>query len=327
MKQCPICDSNSGLEVITKEEEFKIKAEIIKVEINLYHCNVCGESFSSDDFDDPFKLAYREYRKRKGMVQPEEIVTFRQKYDLTQKELSDLLGFGGVTLSRYENGSLQDVTHDRILRLVMDPTNLLHLLDTKSSIILDKKKKALRSRLLEELSIAQLCFELLTPDKPSEFNGFKEMRLDKIAEVIKMLCYNRDVYKTKLLKLLFYADFLHFKEVEQSITGLKYARLPMGPVPHEYNLVLETIVRSDPSIHMEPVEFEKYSGELVKVDSPPNTGNFTDTELKILKTVNKKFSYYSSKDISLETHTESAYKETKHANLISYRYAKEINLD
>jgi len=37
--------------------------------------------------------------------------------------------------------------------------------------------------------------------------------------------------KTKLLKLLYYLDFWHFKETGKSVTGLYYSTWEMGPVP------------------------------------------------------------------------------------------------
>jgi len=43
------------------------------------------------------------------MLSPYEIRELRKRYGLTQKELSLLLGWGSVTMSRYENGALQDV--------------------------------------------------------------------------------------------------------------------------------------------------------------------------------------------------------------------------
>jgi len=36
---------------------------------------------------------------------------------------------------------------------------------------------------------------------------------------------------TKLFKLLYYLDFLHFRETGRSVTGLDYSALPYGPVP------------------------------------------------------------------------------------------------
>ena len=75
------------------------------------------------------------------MVQPIQIRNLRKIYNLTQKELSDLLGFGDVTLSRYENGALQDETHDTLLRLALDPKNLISLIKERSQAFYQKKNK------------------------------------------------------------------------------------------------------------------------------------------------------------------------------------------
>jgi len=42
--------------------------------------------------------------------------------------------------------------------------------------------------------------------------------------------------KTKLLKLLYFLDFRHFKQTGKSVTGLDYYAWDMGPVPKDlYN--------------------------------------------------------------------------------------------
>ena len=48
------------------------------------------------------------------------------------------------------------------------------------------------------------------------------------------------IMKTKLLKELFYIDFLYYKKSCISITGLEYAKLPYGPVPEDFDLLLES---------------------------------------------------------------------------------------
>jgi len=40
-----------------------------------------------------------------------------RRYPITQEELGVLLGWGGATLSRYENGALQDEVHEKMLRM------------------------------------------------------------------------------------------------------------------------------------------------------------------------------------------------------------------
>jgi uncharacterized phage-associated protein len=41
----------------------------------------------------------------------------------------------------------------------------------------------------------------------------------------------QNVFKMKMFKLLFYLDFMHFKETGRAVTNLSYFAWPMGPVP------------------------------------------------------------------------------------------------
>lgn len=324
---CPVCDSPSGIETLNKVEEFTIKGEKINVPIKLFHCTECDSSFASGELGDPFKEAYKAYRNLKKMIHPEEIINFRKKYDLTQKELSNLLGFGEVSLSRYENGSLQDETHDTLLKLVMDPTNLLELIETKVTAINEKKRVFLISKLENELSTAKFLLDFFAPDHPNEYNGYKVLDLTKVGEAIKSFCYNRQVFKTKLLKLLFYSDFLNFKVAGNSITGLKYAHLPLGPVPHEYEFILGALKNIDTTIEYELVEFPKFSGEIVKVNCPPNITVFSKKEIEIINFVNEKFQDLTATQLSKQSHDEHAYTQTSKGEIISYNYAKQLHLD
>ena len=53
-----------------------------------------------------------------------------------------------------------------------------------------------------------------------------------------------------MMKMLWYADFLSFKEFGHSITGLAYQALPMGAVPVAHNHIVELS-----GINREEVEF------------------------------------------------------------------------
>ncbi|MCH7922242.1 MAG: type II toxin-antitoxin system MqsA family antitoxin [Nitrospinae bacterium] len=149
---CLKCGKESMFIVERPVEVFNVRGEPIEVEVEYYKCLVCGDKFEDSESDyDPFNEAYREYRRRHGMVQPEKIKSFRERYGLTQRELSKLLGWGGATLSRYENGSLQDEAHETALRLAMEPSNLLRLITDKPGAVEEGK----RSRLIKELGEAK----------------------------------------------------------------------------------------------------------------------------------------------------------------------------
>jgi putative zinc finger/helix-turn-helix YgiT family protein len=133
---CPNCEKEIELQFIEKVEEINIRGEIIPIKMEYYHCEKCGADFEIPRANyDPLDTAYREYRRRKGMVQPEEIKRFRKELSLSQKELSEILGIGMTTLNLYENGALQSRSQDHEIRLCMESTNLLKLLKKKPELL------------------------------------------------------------------------------------------------------------------------------------------------------------------------------------------------
>jgi DNA-binding transcriptional regulator YiaG len=49
-----------------------------------------------------------------------EIISLREKYGVSQKDLSEILDWGKATITSYENHQVQDRAHDDILRKI-DP--------------------------------------------------------------------------------------------------------------------------------------------------------------------------------------------------------------
>ena len=53
--------------------------------------------------------------------------------------------------------------------------------------------------------------------------GNMKINIDKAVEVINYLALKvRELHKVKLMKMLWFADFLHYKKEKSSITGLFY---------------------------------------------------------------------------------------------------------
>lgn len=72
---------------------------------------------------------YNEYRKLNSLLLPEEIKSIREKYGVTQVEFAQILGLGDKTITRYENGSLQDMAQNNLIKIVgRNPEEFLKLL-------------------------------------------------------------------------------------------------------------------------------------------------------------------------------------------------------
>ncbi len=327
---CPNCEKETEIELVRKTEEIKVRGEPIEVEVEFYKCLVCEEEFEDPRSDyDPLDKAYREYRCRHDMIQPEEIRQLRKRYGFTQSEMSNLLGWGGATLSRYENGALQDEAHGKILHLITDPRNLLNLIEKNPNVVPQHKRK----HLIEELKIAEeesYSFERIFEERfgmydLDELSGYMRLNLTKLFNIVLFFC-EEGTLKTVLNKLLFYADFKHYKEFTVSITGSKYVHLPHGPVPDHYEPYFATLREYD-ELRVEEIEYsEDIIGEKFVSKKKPDLSLFSVTELKIIADVKLFFKTYNANKIRNFSHNEKGYRETSNGEPISYRYAKDLQL-
>jgi len=325
---CTNCETEADLVIVRKPGVFNVRKDSIIVETEYRKCSQCGDEVINPRIgNDPLKLAYEVYRNRHRLLSSAEITEWRRAYNITQGELAKLTGIGTATISRYENGSLQEESHDKLIRLAMQPMNFLRLVEASQQIFIESKKNRLiqtlkESRLEYGSDANELCIRFGSEDI-NEYTGFKRFDFAKLNNAILFFC-QKGVFKTKLNKLLFYADFKHFKEYTTSITGAQYARVPFGPAPDGYEF-LYAALNSQQAI--EPIE-EMFpngtSGEIIAAIRNVDLSVFSHKELRIMAEVQEHFESFTAKQISDLSHQEPAYKETSNGQLISYNYAKQL---
>lgn len=65
--------------------------------------------------------------------------------------------------------------------------------------------------------------------------------LEKRTNAILFFCKNvKYPYKLKIFKLLYFLDFIHFKQTGQSVTDLEYFTFTYGPVPLKFHEEIKT---------------------------------------------------------------------------------------
>ncbi len=117
-------------EIIIKKEKhvFEVKGEKIEAEIKVTYCKECGEEVYNRKLEiENDKIVFNYYKRKIGLLTSIEVKSIRDKYGLSQKTFAKLLGFGEKTITRYESGSIQDETHDRLMRLIDDEENFLRI--------------------------------------------------------------------------------------------------------------------------------------------------------------------------------------------------------
>lgn len=321
------------------DEEFKkadgtvtheIKNEKFEESVEKLICQKCGEEIIEDEvFDRSLLNAFNTYRKKHNLLLPEEIENILETYDLSQRALSRLLGWGEVTINRYLNGSLQDKAHDQMLSFITQPDNMLELLEKNKGNVSDKVHKKTKEK-AEELLLKNSLTDNIIIKKlqtlPNIYRGNKKFDIDKFYNIILFYSQNiQKLWKTKLLKLIFYAEFLNFKQNKTSIAGTSFIHWEHGPVPKRIYALLDILIEDYNVIELQDVS-EFYNGSIVINKKEFNSSLFCKEELETLNFILNKFKDYTSNDLCQLTHKETAYIETKHNEFISYDFAKEINI-
>lgn len=332
-KYCETCGKEVETEVVIKEETYDVCGESIKVDARVLVCAECGEEFYCEEFDNATLInAYNEYRRKHKLLLPNEIKKIREQYGLSQRSFAKLLNWGDKTICRYENGSIQDKAHNSLLLFLREPENMRTYL-TENEIILDERQKEKLLDTVDKLeqdtvySVGRHFFDLFFSRIPCEGNGFKGFDYEKLCAMVLFFANkSAELLKTKLMKLLNYSDMIFYKENGISISGLKYAHLPYGPVPDNFDMILGKM-SADHIAHIDVLYDSGYEKHQVIPDCDFPEGVLSDVEIEVLNRVYEKFKSFGSVEISDYSHQEKGYNATKTGEIISYAYAMDIQLN
>lgn len=333
MDYCEVCGREVETKIINRKEVFNVCGEDIEVDAQMMVCAECGEELFNEELDSATLInAYNEYRRRHKLLLPEEIRRIREQYGLSQRSFAKLLNWGDKTIRRYENGAVQDRAHNSLLLFLREPENMRTYL-TENEVALDEKQI---SRLLEtvdkleqdtDFRVGRRYFDLFFSRVPCEENGFKGFDYEKLCAMVLFFAHkSAGLLKTKLMKLLNYSDMIFYKENGLSISGLKYAHLPYGPVPDNFDMILGKMA-ADHIAHIEVFYDGSYENHQVIPECDVPEGALSDKEIEVLNRIYEKFKNFGSAEISNYSHREKGYNATKTGQIISYAYAMDIQLN
>lgn len=334
--QCPWCGENHDVDIITEKTKIVIKGETVEYDDIVYYCSNSEDDdayFVPDDVMDENLLNAREaYRRLKNMVTAADIKNFRNKYGITQSELSAAMGWGDVTITRYETKSIQDEAHDSILRLIIEnPTEFLAIFARHKDSFESQRFQQIRIQIINEINndsqavIKRECLEkYYAPySEPCIENGYTSLNISKIEAVVSYLAEKFDnLHKVLLMKLLWYSDVLNYKLHGKAITGLVYRHMPMGALPIAHNLLIELSGINCVENYMDNYVNTSYCFYPNK--SLKYRELLSESEIDVLERIYMKFNDYHGKKIADYMHEETAYKSTSNGDIITFAYASEI---
>jgi len=321
---------------LTKEKRsMDFRKETFQIVFHYYKCEDSGEQFTTTLLDEMnMNQVYNQYRDRFNIPFPDEIIRIREKFGLSAAKMSEILGFGVNSYRQYEAGEMPSTANAKLIQMVDDPKKFIDMVELCGT--LDEKLKAKyiqKAQLLVEerkRNIFNLNFKeyLLGNHLADIYSGYRNPNFEKFTEMVVYFSEKTSPFKTKMNKLLFYADFLMFKQSCFSISGVRYKAIDMGPVPNNFQSIFEYLANKD-EIDIYTTEFPQgYTGEQFKArnDRPFNADFFSENELEVLEKVATVFKPTSTNGIIELSHLEEAWKKNeKDKSVISYEYAFELN--
>ncbi|MES2273499.1 MAG: type II TA system antitoxin MqsA family protein [Chlamydiota bacterium] len=224
-----------------------IKNTVVEVVLCAHICKKCGTPLLTEEHVNNLRrLAADKYREKRKLLTSQEIINFRNQFDMSQKAFSAYLDVGEASLKRWETYYIQDNSQDDHIRIKCDPLyaeyNLLRILEKNS--------------------------------KPDIYNGMKNFSFELFQQIILFFLKNTQANNELLFRLQFYADFLNFKKTRKSITGNRYLPLKLGPYPERFHLMFKILERQN---KIKPINEDK-----CKTEEEPNMSMFDDSEKNIL---------------------------------------------
>ena len=294
-----------------------------------WFCVDSGESFTTDETDDAaFIQVTNKYRAKYGIPYTDEIISLRKYYGVSATKMSHILGFGVNQWRLYENGEVPSISNGRMIRSIMNPVVFLDLVNSSKEFMSTKEYTKLVDRIKviiecnDETEIRHYENNRLYMCERGIDNGFgikSILRLKNLLLYILESC--GETFCTKMNKLLFYIDFVAFKQIGMSITGLSYRALDYGPVPERWDRIYSQF---DEIVQEPRISGEKEGMVLLGLDSADKS-LFTSNELKIIDMVCSHFLQSSSNEISLISHREPAWIDFhKNKERIPYEYAFQL---
>ncbi len=148
------------------------------------------------------------------------------------------------------------------------------------------------------------------------------LNVDKLRD---MICFFTDrgklrLGKTKLMKLLYYADFGFYAEHSRPISGAAYTKYPRGPVPEDALRELPKMV-TEGLLERKIENLSDYIQESHLVVNECQPQSLEDDELEYLEKVWARWEHASASTIVSASHAEAPWKSVEMYGEIPYEMA------
>lgn len=296
---------------VYEKRTWNFRGEQYEYEHIAWLCEDSGEQFTDDESDTAgFVQVTNQYRAKYGIPYTDEIIAVRQRYGISAAKMSLILGVGINQYRLYEQGEVPSVSNGRMIRSIMNPKVMLEMVESSKNELSVSEYEKIISKVQaiiassETYKIEQYEIRRIFNTPRGADNGYAQLSLNRLRNIMLYILNRCDeVWCTKMNKLLFYTDFISYRERGMAMTGLSYRAIDFGPVPERWDRVYSEF----PEVRQELRQVGDFVGSVLIASEESDYSMFTDAELKVLDSICTHFSKMSSREISRISHDEDAW--------------------
>lgn len=277
---CWNCRTKTGYTIKSRKSVRTIKGSEYTYNERYALCNTCGEEVMVPGLSDTNEHELDNlYRRSNGLITIEDIYAILKKYNIEKRPLSNLLGFGELTITRYLDGQLPARRNSDLLLKVLNDDNAMRemLYKNKCNITEKAYRKSIKAIL--------------------DRDHFLDNRTK--IELVAMYVINSryEVTNLSLQKLLYYIKAFGYILLKKDVLNESCEAWIYGPVfPNVYEKY-KKFGREAISNDELDIKFEK----LLSIE-----------EIGLIDYVLKNFGIYNGSILREFTHKEQPWKNARH---------------
>ena len=303
--------SGKPMRIVYEDDTWEFRGEVFPYVHIAFRDDEIGEQFTTTESDTLcYEQVTNQYRVKHGIPFTDEIIAVRDRYGLNASKMSIILGMGINQYRLYEQGEVPSVSNGKLIRSIMNPKVMLQMVESARNELAGKEYDKILSKVKSAIADSE-SHKMELYEKERVFsvrrgadNGYAPLSLNRLKNVmLYILSRCGSVWVTKMNKLLFYVDFLSYRERGMGMTGLAYRAIQFGPVPERWDRVYSEFAE----IKQELCQFDHYEGSLLSASAQPDESLFSDKEKEILNEVCNQLGSSKTSEVVDLSHKETAW--------------------
>ena len=301
------------MRVVYTPDSWEFRGEKYDFTYIAYRDDESGEEFTTTESDTNwYNQATNQYREKYGIPYQDEIIAMRERYGVSAAKMSVILGFGANQYRLYEDGEVPSESNGKMIRSAMNPKVFLDLVRSSKNQLTEKEFAKISAKVEEVIKASEgwhdevFGQERLFLSGRGLANGFAPLSVVRLKNLLQyVLGQMGETFQTKMNKVLFYIDFLSYRERGMAISGLAYQAIEFGPVPQRWDRVYSAFDEVQEQLRL--VQGQECMSLMAGGEADMSA--FTEAEMAVIDEVCGKLKDLTSRAVSKLSHEETAWKE------------------